>query len=228
MGNRSGWSGIVLATVFLAGCQTVIIQRPGGARILTGSEMDEVTAGSAVGASDAAAQALGSNARTDVLGDASAYSGVGPIAGAPFLNYASSRANASASGDELAETGLSSQALVDGANGGASIRATAAGVGTSRAQVTAQLYGMSTNRADIVFGSVAAVACCGSGAGAEVKVDSSTGGPFSRELRAAPMSDAPGQVQNRVDISVISSTLPILDPAQVSVAGAPTRASPKY
>ncbi len=130
MGNRSGWSGIVLATVFLAGCQTVIIQRPGGARILTGSEMDEVTAGSAVGASDAAAQALGSNARTDVLGDASAYSGVGPIAGAPFLNYASSRANASASGDELAETGLSSQALVDGANGGASIRATAAGVGT--------------------------------------------------------------------------------------------------
>jgi hypothetical protein len=228
MGNRSGWSAMVLATAFLAGCQTTLTQRPGGAKILTESEMDEVTAGSAVGAADAAAHALGSEARTDVLGDVSAYSGTGPIAGIPLLNYANSRANASASSDERAETGLSSQASVVGANGGASIGATAAGVGTSRAQVTAQFYGMSTKRADIAFGSVAAVACCGSSAGAQVKVDGGAGGPFSRELRAAPVSDTPDQVQNRVDIAVVSSALPILDPAQVLAARAPARASSKY
>jgi hypothetical protein len=228
MGNRSGWSAMVLATAFLASCQTTIIQRSGGARILTGSEMDEVRAGSAVAVNDAAAHALGSKARADVLVNVSAYSGAGPIASTLFLNYANSRAIASASGDELAETGLSSHASVLGANGGASIGVTAAGVGTSRAQVTAQFYGMSANRADIVFGSVAAVACCGSGAGAQVKVGSSAGGPYSRELRAAPVSDAPGQVQNRVDIAVVSSALPTVDPAQVLAAGAPARAFPKY
>ena len=228
MSNRSGWSGIALAAIFLAGCQTTIIQSPSGERNLTNSEMDEVTAGSAVGANSAAAHALGSQARTDALGDASAYLGVGQVAGAPFLNYAKSRVNASASGDEFTETGLSSRVLVDGANGGASIGVAAAGVGTSQAQVAAQLYGISTNRADVVFGSVAAVACCGSGAGAQIKVDSGTGGSFSRELRAAPLSDMPGQVRKRIDIAVVSSALPILDPAQLSVASAPARASPKY
>lgn len=228
MGKRSGWNALVLATAFLAGCQTTVIQHSHEKRILTGSEMDKVTAGSAGAASDATARAVGLEAKTNVSGSASAYSGTGPISSAPFLYYANSETMASASGAELAETGLFSQASVDGRNGGASIAATAAGVGTSRAQVTAQFYGISTKRADIVFGSVAAVACCGSGTETVVNVNSRTGGLYSRELRAMPASDTPGQVRNTIDISVVSSALPILDPAQVFSAGAPTRASPKY
>jgi hypothetical protein len=228
MGKSSGWNALVLATAFLAGCQTTVIQHSGGKRILTGSEMDKVTAGSAGATNDATARAVGSEAQTNVLGSASAYSGTGPIAGAPFLYYANSETIASASGSELAETGLFSQASVDGRNGGASITATAAGVGTSRAQVTARFYGISTNRADIVFGSVAAVACCGSGTEAEVNANSRTGGLYSREIRAMPASDTTGQARNTIDLSVVSSALPILDPAQVFSAGAPTRASPKY
>ena len=228
MGNRSGWKAMVLATAFLVGCETTMIQHSGGARILTGAEMDEVTAGSAVAANDATARAFGSGAQTKVLGNAATYSGSAPIAGAAFFNYTNSQAIASASGNMLTETGLSSHASVDGANGGASIDATAASDGTTRAQVNAQFYGISTNRADIVFGSVAAVACCGSDAATSVTVNSSTGGPHSKEVRAARVSDTPGKVQTTVDIAVVSSALPILDPAQVLAAGAPTRASPKY
>jgi hypothetical protein len=228
MAKRSGWNALILATTFLAGCQTTVVQHSGGKRILTGSEMDKVTAGSAGAANDATARAVGLDAQTNVLGSASAYSGTGPIAGAPFLYYANSAAIASAGSDKLSATGLFSETSVDGRNGGASIAATAAGVGTSRAQVTAEFYGISTNRADIVFGSIAAVACCGSGIEAEVNVNSRTGGLYSRELRAMRTSDTPGQVRNTVDVSVVSSTLPILDPAQVFSAGAPTRISPKY
>jgi hypothetical protein len=228
MGNRSGWCVVVLAMAMVGGCQTATIQRPGEARRLTGFEMDEVTAGSAVAANDTGARALGLVPRTAVLGTASAYSGNSPVAGAPFLNYANSQAIASASNGDLAQTTLSSHVSVDSVNGGASIGAEAAGTGTSRAEVTAEFYGISTNRADIVFGSLAAVGCCGSGTGAQIEVVSGTGGPYSKELRASPVSDTPGQLQGRVDIAVVSSALPILDPAQVLVAGSPTRASPKY
>jgi hypothetical protein len=225
-GEHSRWNAMVLVAAFLAGCQTTIVQHSGGPRILTSSEMDQVTAGSAVAVNDGTARAFGSEAQTNVLGNASTSSGTGPIAGPPVLYYANSETMASASSNRLAETSLSSQAFVDGRNGGASIGATAVGVGTNRAQVTAQLYGISTNRADIVFGSVAAVACCGPNTEAEVTVNSQTGGRYSRELRTMPMPDTPGQVKNAVDIAVVSSALPILDSAPVFAAGAPTRASP--
>jgi hypothetical protein len=228
MDNRSGWITMVVATAFLAGCETTIIQRPGVLRVLTGLEMDEVTAGSAVAANDTTARALGSAAETNVSGSASAYSGTGPIADAPLLYYTNSQAIASAGGDVLTETGLSSRTSVDGANGGASIEATASASGTSRAQVDAQFNGISTNRADIVYGVVAAVACCGSGAEAQVGVNTRTGGPYSRELRATPASDTPGAAQSRIDIAVVSSTLPVLDPAQLLAASSSPRVSPKY
>lgn len=228
MGKRSGWNALVLSSAFLAGCQAIVIQHSGGKRILTASEMDKVTAGSAVAANDTTARALGSTAETNVLGSGSAYSGTAPIAGASLPYYVNSQAIASASGDVLTTTGLSSHTSVDGTSGGASIEAIAGASGTSRAQVHAQFYGVSTNRADIVFGSVAAVGCCGSDAEAQVGVNPRTGGPYSRELRAAPTSDTPGPAHSRIDIAVVSSTLPVLDPAQLSVAGSSARTSPKY
>jgi hypothetical protein len=190
--------------------------------------MDGITAGSAIATNDASAQALGAETRTAASGSASASSGISPIVGAVFLNYGNSQATASAAGDGLAEARLSSSVSVRSANGGASITGTGAGTGTSRAQVSAQLYGNSTSRADVAFGSVAAVACCGSGSQAQVNLDSATGGPYSQEIRAAPVSDTSGQVGSRVDIAVASSALPILGQGQVMAAGAPTRVSPKY
>lgn len=194
--------------------------------------MDQVTAGSAVAANAAAARALGSAPRTAVLSSALAYSGSSPIAGAPFLNYVSSQDMASASNGQSTQASGSSQIHVDSANGGASIDAkassTAAGSETSHAQVSMQFYGVSTSRADLVFGSVAAVACCGPLVAAQVAVDSGAGGPYSRELRGVPLSDVPGQTQSRVDVAIASSALPILDPAQVVVARAPSLISPKY
>jgi len=234
MDNRLGWSTIVLATTFLVGCQTTIVRNQGVVRTLTGLEMDEVTAGSAAAANETAAHALGSNVKTTALASATAYSGTSPIVAAPYFNYANirnyanSQTAASAASDALTKTALSNHASVDGSSGGASITATADGSGTSRAQVESQFYGVSTNRADILFGSVAAVACCGSEAAAQVTIKSRTGGPYSKELRAAPVFDTPGQIRDRVDIAVVSSALPLLDLAPVLTAGTPARVSPKY
>jgi len=231
MGTRadnSGRGAIILLLTMVAGCEAPTIQGSGGPRILTGLEMDQVTAGSAAAVNDTEALALGSAPHASVLGTASAYYGSSPIVGAPFTDYANSQATAIASGGNFAQTGLSSEVSVASANGGASVDARAVGAGTSQAQVNAQFYGLSTNRTDLVFGSVSAVACCGSNAAAGVEVDSRAGGPYTRELRAAPMSETPGQVGNRLDIAVVSSALPLLDAAQVFVAGAPARVSSKY
>jgi hypothetical protein len=228
MGKPWDWSAMVSLIAIFAGCQTTTTQGPGRARTLTRFEMDAVTAGSAIASNDAAASAVGSASRAGVLGIAAAYSGSGPFVVAPFLNYANSHAMASADKGEIAETGLSSSVSVDGLNGGASIDASAAGTGTSRAQITAQFYGISTNRGDVVFGSVTAAVCCGSHATAEVKADGKAGGPYAGQLQTAPASDASGQVQRRVDIAIVSSALPILDPAQALVTGGAARTSPKY
>jgi hypothetical protein len=228
MQRGSGWGAMVMAMGLVGCCQTGDVQYSKGARILTRFEMDQVTAGSAVAVNTATALALGSEPQTAALGMASAYFGSSPVAGAPFLNYATSQSIASASRGELSESALSSQISIDSVNGGASVGVTAAGTGTSRAQVVTQFYGVSTNRADVVFGSVTAGGCCGSEAAAQVEVNSRTGGPYSVEIRGAPVSGTPGEAQRRVDIAVASSALPILDPAQVLLANAPTRITPKY
>jgi hypothetical protein len=228
MDNRSVRSAMVLVLAMVAGCDATAIQHGGGARILTGFEVDQVTAGSAVAANHVTARALGAAPQTSVLGIAITNSGTSLIPGVPYLDYVNSQAKASASGGNIAQTGLSSEVSVDGANGGAWVDARAVGAGASQAQVTAQFYGLGTNRTDLVFGSVSAVACCVSNAAAGVEVDSRAGGPYTRELRAAPASDTPGQIGNRVDIAVVSSALPLLDAAQVAVAGTPARVSPKY
>jgi hypothetical protein len=230
MGDRSARKSAVLAMALIAGCETTTLQNTTGARLLTGVEMDRITAGSVVAIGEATAYALGSAPQTAV--SATTNSAPSLFAGAPVLELASSQAAGFASGSELAKAGLSSHVSVVGAGGGARVDASGAasstGNDTGRAQVRTQSYGVTTNRADLVFGSIAAVACCGSGATAQVRVDGGAGGLYSRELRDAHMSIGAGQIQSSVDFALISSALPIADPAQIAVTGGPPRISPKY
>ena len=199
---------------------------------MTGAEMDQVTAGAAVAVSDAAAHALGTKAQTSVSANARTNLTNSLIAVVPFRNYAAAPATASASSNGRVQADVSSQISVNGANGGARINAaavsTVGGNNPSLAQASTQTYGISTSRTDLAFGSVSATACCGSAATAQVKADSGAGGPYTTELRGATMSDVAGQVQSRVDVAVVSSGLPIVDPAQLLVTGGPARISPKY
>jgi hypothetical protein len=232
MDSHSRWNAMVMALAIVSGCESGTTHDSGGARILTAIELDQVTAGSAIAANEATGRSLGPAPQTAVLATTRSYSGTSPIAGVPFVNYATSQATASASNGEFAHAGLSSHISVDGGNGGARIDAsatgTAVGNGANNAQVTAQTYGISTSRADLVFGTATAAACCGSSTTAQVELDGAAGGPYSREFRSAQESDISGQAQTRIGIAIVSSTRPMLDPAQVLVAGAPARVSPKY
>ena len=50
---------------------------------------------------------------------------------------------------------------------------------------------------------------------AQVAASGEAGGPYSAELQVHRRSDQPGQVQSRVDIAVVSSAFPIIDPGHV-------------
>jgi len=232
MGGPSRWHALVLAMAMLAGCETRAPKGSGGARILTDTEMIRITAGAAVAVNQAAAHAVGTASQTAVSATTQTYSDNNPSAGGPLLNYAASQATASARSGDLAQAGLSSQISVDGGNGGVRIdtgaTGAASGDGTNRALVRTQTYGISISTADLVFGSVSAVACCGSPATAQVNAASEAGGQYSRELRSVVTSDTPEQIQRTIDIAIVSSAFPILDPAQVLVMGGPARVSPKY
>ena len=232
MSNRLGWGAMLLALTLLSGCETVTVSNSGRARILTDGEMNQVTAGAAVAVSDAAAHALGTKAQTSVSTNARTNSSNSLIADIPFRNNAAAGATASGSSSGFVQADVSSKIFVNGANGGARINAAAVGTvggnNPSLAQASTQTYGISTSRTDLAFGSVSATACCGSAATAQVKADSGAGGPYTTELRGATMSDVAGQVQSRVDVAVVSSGLPIVDPAQLLVTGGPARISPKY
>jgi hypothetical protein len=225
------WSAAVLALVTVAGCKMTTIQSSGESRILTAVEMDQITAGSATARSEATAQSLGFAPQTAVSATTQTSSGTSPIAGAPFVNYGASKATAAASNGEFAQAALSSRISVDGGNGGAWIATdatgTTAGNGPNRAQVSTQTFGISTTRADLVFGSVAAVACCNSAA-ARADVDGGAGGAYSREFRGTSTSDMQGEIQSKADIAVVSSAQPLLDSAHMLVTGTPARISPKY
>lgn len=194
--------------------------------------MDRITAGVATATSDATALATGGAPRTAVSATAQTNSGNSPIPGSSFRNYAATRATALASNGQRGQAGVSTQISVDGGSGGAWIDAAAAGTtaggGTGSVQASTQAYGISTGRTDLAFGSVSASACCGSTATVQVKADSGAGGSYSQEIRSTATSDVQGQAQRRTDIAVVSSALPILDPAQLSVTVGPARISPKY
>src|SRR5262249_53882357 len=147
-----------------------------------------------------------------------------------FASYANSQATALANNGMPATADISTQVSVDGANSGvwldAAGTAIASGRPTRRAQVSAQLSGVSTSRADILCASAAAGAFGASPVGAQVKVDGGGRGQFSTVLRGEPVSDISGQAESRVDIAIASSALPILDPARVLAARALPRIYP--
>ena len=223
---RSGWNAMVLATMVVAGCKNGAPEDPsGGARLLTGIEMDQLTAGSAVAVNNVEAVALGAAPQTIALTSTLADSGGSPIAGAPFLNYAISQAAASASNGPFVQAGGSSQIQVQGGAGGAWIdgaaTATAIGSEPSNAEINIQFTGLSLSHLDFVYGSISAVSCCNPQDTTHAKVDSGGGGPYTMQLQGAPVSDTPGQIQSRIDAAVASSTLPLLDAGQGLTITAP-------
>lgn len=191
--------------------------------------MDRISAGSSAAASDANATALGPAPETTTVTNTLASSGI-PVSAPPFLdlltlNYAFSQAVASAGNAVTAEATGTTEIAVDGGGGGASINATSAGTAagrtSSQAQINMQFYGLSIGRVDLTFGTAIATACCAPILAAQATADGAGGG-YWRELQASPVSDVPGQVQSKVDISVVSSALPILDAGQVSSLVGPT------
>jgi len=214
----------------VAGCETASPQNSGAARILTSAEMDRITAGVATATSEATALATGGAPRTAASATTQTNSGNSLIPGSSFRNYATTRATALASNGQRIQAGVSTQISVDGGSGGAWIDAagTVAGGGTGPVQVSTQAYGISTARTDLAFGSVSASACCGSTATVQVKADSGAGGSYSQEIHTTATSDVQGQAQRKVDIAIVSSALPVLDPARLLVTGGSARISPKY
>lgn len=186
--------------------------------------MDGVSAGSATATADVRASALGFAPLTTATTDTLASSGILRPA-LPFLNlltldYASSHAMASASNAPFAEASGLVHIGVDGGGGGASIDAeslaNAAGSGSSASQINMQFYGLSIGRmGDLVFGTAVASACCAAVRRAQTTAEGSGGG-YSRTIEAFPVAGVPGQLQSRIDISVVASSLPLLDAGQVS------------
>jgi hypothetical protein len=231
MNNCGDCIAIILVATTVAGCGTTAIQGRGVPRLLTGIEMDEVSAGSATAKANTRAVALGIVPQTTAATNTLASTGI-PRSAPPFLNlltlnYASSQAVATASNAWLTVADGSTNVAVDGGGGGAKIDAAttarAAGSGTSQAQIYLQFYGLSLGRVDLVFGTVIAAACCSPSLRAQTTADG-TGGGYWSQLKAYPISVVSGQVQSTVDISVVSSALPILGAGQVSALIAPTLA----
>jgi hypothetical protein len=229
MSNRVGCAALVVSLI-LSGCETVADSSPGGPRQLSEIEMDQVSVGSALATGVVMASALGLEPQTATSTKTVAISGE-LVSAFPFsfltANYAWSQTAAAADNGFLSQANGSTRIGVAGAGGGASIAAdswaTAAGSLAGQAQINMQFYGLSIGRVDLVFGTAIAAACCAPGLFAQSIAEGAAGG-YWRQLRAFPVSILPGQTQSRVDISVVSSGLPLLDAGQVSAQIAPNLA----
>ena len=223
--NGPRWQPVlVIPLAVLFGCELSAIPSTSGMRVLATTELDRITVGSARASIDLAAYALPPAAQTVASTNTLAISGSSPVVGPPFLgnlskNFSTSQGIASASSSQQAQTAGSSHTSVSGTNGGAAIDAVgaslAAGPGLGQTELSLQFQGFSTARADLVYGTAIATACCAPGLSAQVAASGEAGGPYSAELQVHPRSDQPGQVQSRVDIAVVSSALPIIDPGQM-------------
>jgi hypothetical protein len=223
--NSPQWKAVlVIPLAMLFGCELSPVPSTSGMRVLATPELDRITVGSASASIDLAGYALPPAAQTAASTITLAISGSGLAAGPPFLNslsknFSTSQGIASATSSQLAQTTGSSHTSVSGTNGGAAIDAVgaslAAGPGLGQTELSLQFQGFSTARADLVYGTAIATACCAPGLSAQVTAGGKAGGPYTAELQVHPRSDQPGQVQSRVDIAVVSSALPIIDPGQM-------------
>jgi hypothetical protein len=186
--------------------------------------MDGVSAGSATAIADVTAFAIGLAPRTTAMTETLASLGMLRF-GLPFLNpltldYASSHAMASASNAPFTEARGSIQIGVDGGGGGALIdaesSANVSGSRSSGSQIDMQFYGLSIGRTvGLVFGTAVASACCAPVRHAQTTAEGSGGG-YWRSIKAFPVTVVPGQLESRVNISVVASSLPVLDAGQFS------------
>jgi hypothetical protein len=206
-------TSLSLATV-LAGCNTTDVQRFRTPRMLTSSDLEKITAGSSDARNEIIAYAVGAAPEATVSGTVSAFSGYTPIIGMPISNYAVTQGKAFARGSERAETLLLSGLSVHHLNREAELDGVAESSGNSRAEATTQFYGVSTKTADIVFGSIRAIACCDVTAGTQANVFSKLRGSYTTEVRNRPLVNRPGEPQSRLDLAVVSSTLPLLPAGQ--------------
>jgi hypothetical protein len=221
--NGPRWQPVlVIPLAVLFGCELSATPGTRGMRVLATTELDRITVGSAGASIDLAAYALPPAAQTVASTNTLAISGSSPVVGPPFLgnlskNFSTSQGIASASSSQQAQTVGSSHTSVSGTNGGAAIDAVGASLaaGPGQTELSLQFQGFSTARADLVYGTAIATACCAPGLSAQVAASGEAGGPYSAELQVHPRSDQPGQVQSRVDIAVVSSALPIIDPGQM-------------
>ena len=232
MGTRRHRLAIFLVVAAVTGCEaSSTLQRSAGrSRFLTKAEMDQISAGtSAAAVSDANASGLGPAPQTMAFTNTLASSGnpvpASPLVGLITANYAMSQTTATASNAPFTAADGTTGIGVNGGGGGVAIdsgsSAVAAGSEASHAEITMQFYAMSIGRVDLAFGSAIAAACCAPSLAAQTTADG-VGGGYSRQLDASPISGVPHQVQSRVDISVVSSTLPILDAGRVTAIGGPT------
>jgi hypothetical protein len=232
-----GWKPVlVIPLAMLLGCELSAPPAADGMRILATTESDRITAGSASASIDLTAYALPPSAQTGASTSTLAISASSPGAGLPLLgnlsgNFSTSQGTASATSSQLAQTSGSSHTFVSGANGAAAIDAVgtslAAGPGPGHAELSLQFQGFSTARADLVYGTAIATACCAPELSAQVAAGSEAGGPYSAELQVHARSEQPGQVQSRIDIAVVSSAFPIIDPGQM-ISLLTLRGSPPY
>jgi hypothetical protein len=206
-------TSLALATV-LAGCNTTDAQRFRTPRILTSSDLEKITAGSSDARNEILAYAIGAAPEATVAGTVSAFSSDTPMSGMPISAYAAIQGIAFASGSERAETLLFSHLSLDHLNREAELDGVAVSSGNSRAEATTQFYGVSTKTADIVFGSIRAIACCDATAGTQANVFSKLSGSYTTEVRNRPLVNRPGERQSRLDLAVVSSTLPLLPAGQ--------------
>jgi hypothetical protein len=201
----------------------VAAQRSGPSRSLDTVELDAVTVGAASSAIDVAAVSLSANPQSSTSTSTIAVSQSSPAAGLSALGILSAETShlqgtASAGGLVAAVEG-SSQILIAGASRGAFINvdgtAVAAGSAAGRAELSMQFDGITIGRVDFAFGTAIMHACCAPLVASQVSANGQ-GGPYSAALTGYTSSHLAGQSESRVDAAVASSTLPIIDPGQMT------------
>jgi hypothetical protein len=212
------WLGLIPIT----GCQLPESQprplvRHGLTSTLTDSQMDALAAGTATGMADAVSLAVGFAPQTNSSENVTARQR--PI-GDPITNSVLAQSQASAFGEISSQANSNALIHVDGGSGGAGIIASANGAGSNGGGSTytvVRLLGVSTDRADIAFGTAIAAACCGAIEVPLVVAQTTSGGRYTQEQVALQMSGS-NQKQTMLTVSVVSSSLPLVGPGQAIAA----------
>jgi hypothetical protein len=228
MVKRVGCAATIAITLLpLFACQpaTPLIAHPGGSRLLTGVEMDQISAGSAIAISNAEATAVGLAGQTLAHTNTFTASST-PVPTQPFTNvftlsYASLQAAAIAVRGAFNQASGAATIAVDGVAIVANSTATAAGSPFSgSAQINMQFYALSIGTVDVAFGSATATACCAPSVVAQTTA-TAAGSGYSQQIQSTPIATVSGQVQSQVDIAVVSSPLPMLGAGQAAALTLP-------